>query len=360
METERAPRTNVHPADKRPAGPARAPRRSTKIWQRLVLVLLRGAGEGIQSLSGPASVRLGTGLGSLAYRVAGRQRRRSLANLHLAYGDALSPSQREVLTREVFQHFGRGLVDFLRAPARSWADLSRLVSCEGWEHVEAARARGRGVVLVSAHLGNWEALGRWLATVKGLPLTVVAREPENPALGAYMRTMRERAGFKVLSKGESARGLLGALKRGEAVLILADQNSGDVFVPFFGVPAGAAAGPATLALRSGAALVPVYCLEADDHSLRVVCRPPLTTPEDTGAHAAGATAERAGRADEVVRVTAELNADLEAMVRAHPEQWLWLHNRWKSAFAWENRERAWPETRSTVPDFATALTRWSA
>jgi KDO2-lipid IV(A) lauroyltransferase len=338
-----------------PHGPRR---RIQQIWQRLVLLTLTGAGAGIRFLPGPVSVRLGTALGSLAYCLAGRQRRRSLANLHLAYGDELGPAQRGALTRRVFQHFGRGLVDFLRAPARTWADLSRLVSCEGWEHVEAARATGRGVLLVSAHLGNWEVMGRWLATVKNLPLTVVAREPESPALGAYLRRMRERAGFRVLSKGASARGLLGALRSGEAVLILADQNSADVFAPFFGVPAGSAAGPATLALRSGAPLVPIYCLETPDHAFRVICHPPIAVPSVIS----DATIERAKRAErhqeEIVRITAALNADLEGVVRQYPEQWLWLHNRWKSAFAQVNRERAWTAPELTVRDFATALDRW--
>ena len=94
---------------------------------------------------------------------------------------------------------------------------TRSVSCEGWEHIAAAQARGKGLLLVTAHLGNWEILGRWLTNIQGLNLTVVAREPENPALGRYLRRMREGAGFAVLSKGESARGLLRILKRGDAI-----------------------------------------------------------------------------------------------------------------------------------------------
>jgi KDO2-lipid IV(A) lauroyltransferase len=355
METEPALRAETLPGGTGPVRPARGPRQQTILWQRLVLFALLHVGGGIQCLSGPASVRLGTNLGSLAYLVARRQRRRSLANLHLAYGDDLTRPERAALTRRVFQHFGRGLVDFLRAPTRRWADLSRLVSCEGWGHVEDALTAGRGVLLVSAHLGNWEVLGRWLATVKNVPLTVVAREPESKALGAYMRAMREGAGFKVLSKGASARGLLGALRRGEAILILVDQNSGDVFAPFFGVTAGTASGAATLALHSGAPLVPIYCLEAPDHSFRVVCHPPVavTTPVSRPA-----AEQRADRQDEIVRVTARLNAVLEEMVRQYPDQWLWLHNRWKSAFARENRERAWSAPGLTVRDYATAFARW--
>jgi KDO2-lipid IV(A) lauroyltransferase len=285
--------------------------------------------------------------------VAGRQRRRALANLHLAYGDTLSPSQRDTLTRQVFQHFGRAIIDFLRAPALRLTDLNALISCEGWEPVETARNRGKGIIFVTGHLGNWELLGRWLATVQKIPLTVVAREPEDPALAHYMRTMRESAGFSVLSKGESARGLLRALKRGEAILILNDQNSGDVFVPFFGIPTGTAVGPASLALHSGAALIPLYCVEKPDHSFHMICLPPV----DVANTATGAEEDMdtpCPKQAEVLRITTQLNQVLEGIVRQYPEQWLWLHNRWKSAFDEKRREAVW----GNDPAFDAARERW--
>lgn len=320
------------------------------------MVMVHAAAR-IQALSPSVSCRFGNSLGSLAYRVAKRQRRRALANLYLAYGEELTPDQRTVLTRRIFQHFGRAIVDFLRAPTRSAADLDRLVSSEGWDQVEAALARGKGVVLVTGHLGNWELLGRWLATVQKVPLTVVAREPDHPALAAYLRSMRENAGFTVLSKGESARGLLRALRRGEAILILADQNSGDVFTPFFDIPAGTAVGPATLALHSGASLIPLFCIEMPDHSFCMKCFPPID--------GTGKTAETAdprptsdftpiNRTAAVLRITTTLNQILEGMVRQHPEQWLWLHNRWKSAFDETQRHNRWPDETA----FYTARERW--
>jgi KDO2-lipid IV(A) lauroyltransferase len=247
----------------------------------------------------------------------------------------------------VFQHFGRSIVEFLRAPARSATELSKFVSCDGWEHIEAAQERGKGIIFVTGHLGNWELLGRWLATVRNVPLTAVAREPDSPMLASYIRSMRENAGFTVLSKGESARGLLRALRRGEAILILADQNSGDVFAPFFGVPAGTAAGPATLALHSGAALVPIYCVETPEHSFHVGCLPALCA-DDRGIMAPE------DRQAEVGRITAEINRIWEGIVRQHPEQWLWLHNRWKSAFEEKNYGAAWTDADAC----AAARERW--
>jgi KDO2-lipid IV(A) lauroyltransferase len=297
-------------------------------------------------------MRLGARLGDIGYRVAGRQRRRALANLRLAYGDALSVPEREALVGQVFRHFGRGIIDFLRGPMLRPEDVSGMVTCEGWENVATALAAGKGVLMVTAHFGNWEILGRWLATVKHLPLTVVAREPESAAMGEYLRTMREGAGFKVLSKGASARDLLRALRRGEAICLLNDQNSGDVFAPFFGVPAGTVNGPATLALHSGAPLVPIYCVQTPDDTFHVVCLPPVAVAKGTG------DGEREGRQDEVARITGALNAVLEGVIRQHPDQWLWLHNRWKSAFAEVNRERAWTSRGWSEADRMAARERW--
>lgn len=328
-----------------------APHWQTQLWQRLVVGAMIHATAGIQALSRPAALRFGDNLGKLAYRVAGRQRRRCLANLHLAYGDELTPAQRDSQTRQVFRHFGRAIVEFLRAPARSTTALSQLISCDGWEHVEAALHRGKGIVLVTGHLGNWELLGRWLATVQKVPLTVVAREPDNPALATYIRSMRENAGFTVLSKGESARGLLRALRRGEAILILADQSSSDVFAPFFGIPAGTAAGPATLAMHSRAALVPICCVETPEHTFHVTCFPPLPITDGTTTSAAIASEDRQCA---VQRITARMNQVLETIVRQYPEQWLWLHNRWKSAFEEKNRTIAWTDDK----ELAVARERW--
>ena len=201
-------------------------------------------------------------------------------------------------------------------------------------------------MFVSAHLGNWEIMGRWLALVQNVTMTVVAKDPKNPGFAAYLRQMRENAGFAVQSKGESARELLRVLRRGEAVFLMPDQNSGDVFVPFFGVPCGTVVGPASLALHTGAALIPIYCVQ-EKMGYRVICLPEVTVQNPSGGEA------------EVARLTSELNVVLEQMVRRYPAQWLWLHNRWKSAFEEKNHARAWPAPQYTPCDFDAARKRWT-
>jgi KDO2-lipid IV(A) lauroyltransferase len=328
---------------KAPDGTRKSGRGVTRFWQRIVVAALAGTSGLMQRLPAPTAARFGRGLGRLGYRVAARQRHYAARNLRLTrfLGEADSPAARDDLTHAAFAHFGQCLVEFLRGPALAGRDLDTLVRCDGWEHMERARRDKNGsVIILSAHLGNWEILGRWLAH-KGLPLTVVAREPEAPPLAVYMRRMREGAGFAVLSKGKSARELLAVLRRGEAIFLMPDQNSGDVFVPFFGVPAGTVAGPASLALHTGAPILPVYCLREKDGSFRVLIQPPV--PVETSGD----------RDADVARIMTAMNARLEGVIRDYPDQWLWLHNRWKSAFEEKNRDR-WP----AGYDFAEAHARW--
>jgi KDO2-lipid IV(A) lauroyltransferase len=313
----------------------------TRLWQRAVLGVLVGGTGAVQRLSRPAAMRLGVGLGRLAYRVARRQRRVAERNLRLAYGDALTAGQRDALVRRVFEQFGKTTIDFLRAPALGDAGMNGLVATvEGREWLEATRAGGRGFIIVTGHIGNFELLGRWLAA-QGVPSTAVARDPADPALAQYARRMREVRGNVMLSKGTSARELLARLGRGEVITLGVDQNSGDVFVPFFGVPAGTVTGPAKLALHRGAALLPAFCLREPDDRYQMLFLPPITA-ETTG-----------DREADVARMTAEVNRVLESVVRRFPDQWLWLHNRWKSAFEEDNRPR-WPEG----TDFEAARRRW--
>lgn len=316
-------------------------RPQTLLWQRIMLGVLIGTTKIVCRLSRPAAMRLGTRLGGLAFCVAGRARRSALRNLRLAYGDALSPAQRDALTRRVFEQFGKTVIDFLGASRLSEAQTNDLVAqVDGWEWMEATRAGARGFIIVTGHVGNFELLGRWLAN-QGVPSTAVARDPDDPHLAAYARQMRQHKGNVILSKGTSARELLARLSRGEVITLGVDQNSGDAFVPFLNVPAGTVTGPAKLALHTGAPLLPAFCLREPDDRYRMLFLPPIVA-QKTG-----------DREADVIRVTTQINQALEKVVRAHPDQWLWLHNRWKSAFEEKNRAR-WPQEH----DFEAAHARW--
>ena len=309
--------------------PAQKTRRITLLWQQIVVSVMVSATTRIQAMTLPSALRFGTCLGALGYRLAKKKRQIAERNLLLAFGGEKTAGECERIVRGVFAHFGRSAVAFLRAPMLSPQALSAQVTIEGGEYLEAARADGKGIIVTTGHIGNWEILGRWLAQVEKTPVTVVAKDPKGAVLAGYLRQMRENAGFAVLSKGESARPLLRVLQRGEAIIILPDQNSGDVFVPFFGVPTGTVAGPASLALHTGAALLPVFCLENPDGSYRVICKPPVVAVP-TG-----------DREADVKRIMSEFNFILETVIRQNVDQWLWLHNRWKSSLEEKNRTRAW-------------------
>ncbi len=303
----------------------------TKSWQKLILRIIPLIERQVQRVPRSKALSYGRTLGDLAFRFAKKARETAFKNLRFVYGDALTEPERERIVRGVFRHFCAMAVEFLRGPLlKSPEDLNELIlSVEGWdENVAPLLRENRGVVICTAHFGNWEMLGRYIVS-RGVPLTVVVRNPEDESFSAWARRMREGAGFTVSAKGESAKKLLSVLKRGEALGILPDQSSGDVFVPFFGVPSGTATGPALLAGRANAGIVPCWCLTdpLHDYRYRIVFEPVVPIPE-TGDKQADLTT-----------VMTEVNARLEARVRETPEQWLWLHDRWKGTFEKHNRER---------------------
>jgi KDO2-lipid IV(A) lauroyltransferase len=338
MSTEAAP-----PPPAAREGRAPAALDSTRAWQRFLVAAVRRAERRVQTMPRAAALRLGVGLGRVSCAVSGRQRFFAERNLRLAYGNSLTPAQRADLTRRVFESFGQTAIDFVRSPLiRTRADLAALVpEVVGWaEHVAPHIAAGRPVVFTGAHLGNWEMLGRWIAA-QGVTLTVVAREPDDPTFGGWVRSVRENAGFRVADKGGSAKRLLSALRRGESLGVLPDQNSGDLFVPFFGIPCGTVAGPALFALRTGAAIIPSYCVRRPDGLYRMLFLAPVPV-EPTG-----------NQDGDVARTMAAVNRVLEGVIREYSDQWLWLHNRWKSAFEEKNLVR-WPEGYALTPSVRAA------
>lgn len=303
----------------------------TRSWQRLLLNVIPLVERRVQSVPRAKALGYGRWLGDMAFRFAKKARETAFKNLRFVYGDALTEGDRDRIVRGVFRHFCIMAVDFLRGPLlKTGDDLNELIlSVEGWEeNIEPLLRERRGIVICTAHFGNWEMLGRYIVS-RGVPLMVVVRNPEDESFSAWAKRMREGAGFSVSAKGESAKKLLTVLKRGEALGILPDQSSGDVFVPFFGVPTGTATGPALLAGRANAGLIPCWCFAdpEQEYRYRIIFESAIPIP-DTGDK----------QADQATVMT-EVNARLEARVRATPEQWLWLHDRWKGTFAAHNRDR---------------------
>lgn len=288
-----------------------------RFWQWLVrqafILLLRG----MRVIPLGAAQAFGGGMGTLAYCLGARYRKVADKNLQIAYGVAMTAGERRKTIRRVFQNFGRAtLGEFLKAPSLTQDELRNLVKAETYAPVDALLARGKGVILFTAHFGNWELLAR-RAAMEGYSVTVVARQGDDPGFNKLTDMLRENGGYEVHPRGDSPRRLLQRLKQNKIIAILPDQKSDDVFVPFFGTLAGTVAGPAVLALKTGAAIVPMFCPRQQDGTYRMVLLPEIVAAPTGDTEA------------DIRRIMTEITQVIENMVREYPDQWLWLHDRWR-------------------------------
>ena len=284
---------------------------------------LRGA---LRLLPHAAARRLGRALGEVGYRLDRRHRRVALGNLALAYPE-LAASARRRLARRCFRHLGAAVCDTVSAQRFDLVEMCRRVHLEGWEHVEAARAAAapRGIFAMTAHLGLWE-MGAQVFGTYGGTLHVVGRSLDNPHLDRHLAEHRRRFGNRLLAKRGAARGIIRAIDGGENVALLIDQRvqpHEGIEVPFFGRPARTSPVLAKMSLRLGVPVVPAYCLPLPAGRYRTVFRPPIEPP---------VPAPQAGddeRDAAVLALTARYMAEIEGEIRRNPEQWLWLHRRWR-------------------------------
>ena len=262
-----------------------------------------------------AAEKFGERLGRLFFRISKKHRERALANLRLAFPD-MEEKERAALARQVFEHFGRVATDFLRSARRTDQEVVDSCEVEGLEILEEAFRKGKGVLLIVPHLGNWERAGH-LMKAYGYDLHVVARDADDAELNQDVLDLRKAAGLTVLPRGNAAIQILRALRQGKCVALLPDQNSNECFVPFFGKPTGTVTGPAIMSIRSGAPLLPAASVRVGPAKYLVHIYPPVEPVE--------------GYDDPTIALTAGVNAAIEVMVRSFPDQYLWFHDRWKSA-----------------------------
>jgi KDO2-lipid IV(A) lauroyltransferase len=243
-----------------------------------------------------------------------RLRRVAQRNLALALPE-IPLERRAGIVDGVFRSIARMLVAFAKMPRIRRENLDRWIRLEGGEHFEAARRAGRGVLFATAHLGNWELSAYAHALISG-PMNVVVRPLDNPYLDALVEGRRTLSGNLPIGKKDFARAILKALAANQAVGALVDQNSSvaeGVFVDFFGMKACANAGFARIAAHTGAAVIPGFALWSESER-RYVLRfyPPIPMSGDAG------------------RDTQAVQSKLEEVIREHPDQWLWIHRRWKT------------------------------
>jgi KDO2-lipid IV(A) lauroyltransferase len=288
-------------------------------------------GYAMRPLPRRARLALGKAAGSIVFAVDAKHRAVTLNNLDTAFGSTKTPDEKYAIGRGTFRHFGAMLFELLALGKPSKRTVERIVEFEGLENYQRARDAGRGVLLIAAHFGNWEIHAVAHAYRLG-PMAVVARLQDNPHYNRWLEEIRTVSSNTVLYKQRALARMLRMLKDGETVAVLIDQNvalDDGVFVDFFGRPAATTPVASWLALKTGAALVPVFTLPLADGRYRLIYEKPIDPRPYKSLDRSQAGAELT---QQCVRV-------LEGYVRRNPEFWLWMHRRWKTRPAIEKEER---------------------
>ena len=258
--------------------------------------------------------KFGTRIGHLVFAYYGKRRDRAIANVQLAFPDK-TPEECRAIAKASAGHFGRVLVDFLGGAKRTDDQVRDSVRVSGRENLDSAIAQGKGALLLTGHFGNWERANAWLG-VEGYKMNVLVRTADDVGVDKIVNDIRRSRGANVIPRGDAVKPLIGALSRGEIIGLLIDQNGQDAFLPFFGHPAGTAMGAGIIQARAKCPVVPFVCVDVGTDAFELTFYPPLQWDE-TGTRGEG--------------MMLAYHHWLEDRIREHPEQWLWMHDRWRHA-----------------------------
>lgn len=290
----------------------------TSIAHRAEYAALRSAVAALESLSFRRAGAIGERIGQLGYAPLGIRRAVVERQLSAVFPEK-SREEIDRIARASYGHLGRTSIETAVLPSYSAAQIIDLFEdVQGWSIVEERLARGRGLILVTGHLGNWELGGAYLAA-RGLPIDAVARHMNNPLFDGYLTRTRQRIGMTVVHDEQAVRRVPRSLREGRAVAFLVDQGAlglASTWVPFFGRYAKTPRGPAVFALRLGAPIVFGVAIRRPSGKYQLTFEPVEVT-------------ETGDREADVDRIVTDYTAVLERWVRRAPEQYLWHHRRWK-------------------------------
>ena len=259
-------------------------------------------------------------LGDLGCLMSAGRRELLRNNLKIAFKDKYSDAELDAIARRSYHNLLMSFFEFVRFPLYRDEDIRRMVEVHGEEHIHAALARGKGVIIVSAHFGNWELLAARIHTL-GFPMTVVGRDQNDSLINDFIVRLRTSKGTKNIPRGAPMfKHITGLLKNNELVGLVSDQNAGarGLFVDFFGVPASTFKGPGMFAQLTGAAVVPIFIVRRgyQDH---VGYLGPIIDIESTG-----------DTGHDITAWCKAFTAVIEDFVARHPDHWFWVHKRWKT------------------------------
>ena len=264
--------------------------------------------------------KLGRFLGTLAFHLLRGERKKALANLAIAFPDWPASKRRQTI-RAMFHHLGMSLFEIAWLPNITLANRGQTTTEEGIDRMVELVQSGKAIVTFTAHCGNWE----WLAWICGLqmPVTALQRERANAGMNQFITDLRAMVGIRTVDRGSagSARELMQGIRKPGLLAFLIDQNirAESVKVPFFGKPALTPIGPAKLAIRGAVPVVIGFIHRGEDGMQHVKFLEPIQTSRD----------------DDPIELTARLTKAIEDQIRAVPEQWVWMHNRWRERPKWD-------------------------
>ena len=281
-------------------------------------IFINALSRKLARLSRPATLRLGARLGWIYGHVIRHRRAEALAVLRRSLPE-LSETEAVAALDGMYRNLILNLIEMLQMYGGAAEEINALITSEGMEIVRAALQRGCGAMVLTAHLGNFDLLGMFAAH-HGYPLTIISKKIKHDAVNQVWNTARERFGVNVLFSHNTARACLKALRENRVVGFVLDQNRPNgqgVFVQFFGRPACTTPGLAVLASQAQAPVIPAFMTRRSDGSHHLQVLPFLEPPPDR-------------EPATVLRHTQRYTTLIEQAIRAHPDQWLWIHRRWKS------------------------------
>ncbi|MGQ9630653.1 MAG: lysophospholipid acyltransferase family protein [bacterium] len=279
----------------------------------------------VRRLSWSASYKFGSKLGDLVYHLK-LERRVAMEGLRQAFGGEKTEKELTAIAREAYRNFGKCVVEFMRMPLLNRDNIDDFIKIEGLENLERALSLGRGVIAVVGHLGNWEWLGAAIS-IKGYPLHAIARLQDNRLIDREINSMRRGTGMVIIPRGIEIRDAIRCLKNKAPLGMFIDQNwaVNGIFVDFFGKLAATAKGPALLALKLGCPVLTSYIYRDENNKHTVVIEGPHELI-------------RTGDMERDVWENTQLFTKIyEGYIRKHPEQWFWLHPRWRKRPPGEER-----------------------
>ncbi len=268
------------------------------------------------------AVRLGKVLGALAFYIDERHRKVSLLNLKIAFPH-LRASERWDLARRNFENVGKTFVELPGLKRRKPEEFPKRVQYKDWHHYENIEDKSRGVLMLTGHLGNWEFMALSHGFRGSPSLAFVARPLDNLYLERWISGLRGRSGNRLINKRGALRQVVRSLRQGYGVGMLMDQGStgrDSVFVDFFSHPAGSSVALAYIAMRTGSPVMPVYSLRDSTDTTYTICAEPLVPMQNTGR-----------KLHDLYVNTQRCQKVLEGIIRKNPEQWFWMHRRWKGS-----------------------------